>query len=72
MSQKDDNLISVMDVGSSKTRVLVAELQEGALKYRGHGIVPSAGVRKGLIAELGPAVDAINKAATTAEASAAP
>lgn len=67
MSQQPDNIIAVLDVGSSRTRVLVAELNEGALRYRGHGIVDSAGMRKGLIAELTPCVDAIDKAATLAE-----
>ena len=52
MSQKADNLIAVLDAGSAKTRVLVAELNDGALRYRGHGIVDSAGMRKGVIAEI--------------------
>ena len=67
MSQQAENLIAVLDAGSSKTRVLVAELNDGALRYRGHGIVDAAGMRKGLIAELSPAVDSINKATTLAE-----
>ena len=67
MSQQAENLIAVLDAGSSRTRVLVAELNDGALRYRGHGIVDAAGMRKGMIAELSPAVDAINKAATLAE-----
>jgi cell division protein FtsA len=67
MSQQAENLIAVLDAGSSKTRVLVAELNDGALRYRGHGIVDAGGMRKGLIAELTPAVDSINKAATLAE-----
>lgn len=67
MSQQADNLIAVLDVGSAKTRVLVAELNEGVLRYRGHGIVDSAGMRKGMIAELSPAVQAIDRAATLAE-----
>ena len=67
MGQKTDELITVIDVGSAKTRVLVAELHDGALRYRGHAIVDSKGMRKGLIAELGPATDCINKAATLAE-----
>ncbi|HEV2465117.1 MAG TPA: cell division protein FtsA [Acidobacteriaceae bacterium] len=71
MSQQPDNIIAVLDVGSSRTRVLVAELNEGALRYRGHGIVDSAGMRKGLIAELTPCVEAIDKAATLAETRAA-
>lgn len=67
MSQKADNLIAVLDAGSAKTRFLVAELNDGALRYRGHGIVDSAGTRKGVIAELAPAVESINQAATLAE-----
>ncbi len=67
MSQQAENLIAVLDAGSSKTRMLVAELNDGALRYRGHGIVDAAGMRKGLIAELSPAVDSINKATTLAE-----
>ncbi|NYF90596.1 cell division protein FtsA [Tunturiibacter empetritectus] len=67
MNQKQDNLITVLDAGSTKSCVLVAELQDGVLRYRGHGVEPSRGMRKGLIAELGPAAEAINRAALTAE-----
>jgi cell division protein FtsA len=67
MSQNSDDLITVLDAGSSKTRVFVAELHEGALRYRAHGVVDSAGVRKGLISDLHPASKAINEAATRAE-----
>ena len=67
MTQKQTNLITVLDAGSHKSVVLVAELQDGVLRYRGHGIEPSLGMRKGLIAELGPAAEAINRAALTAE-----
>jgi cell division protein FtsA len=67
VKEKNDNLITVLDAGSQKSCVLVAELQDGVLRYRGHGIERSKGMRKGLIAELGPAADAINRAALTAE-----
>jgi cell division protein FtsA len=67
MTQKQTNLITVLDAGSHKSVVLVAELQDGVLRYRGHGVEPSLGMRKGLIAELGPAAEAINRAALTAE-----
>ena len=62
MSQKLDNLIVVLDIGSAFTRVLAADLNEGALRYRGHGIVESAGMRKGLVAELNPAAKAVKAA----------
>ncbi|WP_213807649.1 cell division protein FtsA [Granulicella sp. dw_53] len=67
MNQKVDNLITVLDAGSAKSVVLVAELLDGVLRYRGHGVERSKGMRKGLIAELGPAAEAINRAALTAE-----
>jgi len=67
MSQKQDNLIVVLDIGSAWTRVLAADLNEGALRYRGHGIVESAGMRKGLISDLGPAVKAVKAANERAE-----
>jgi cell division protein FtsA len=67
VNQKPDNLITVLDAGSSKSIVLVAELHEGVLRYRGHGIEASRGMKKGLISALDPAAEAINKAALTAE-----
>jgi cell division protein FtsA len=70
LSQQPENVIAVMDIGSAKVRVLVAEIQEGALRYRGHGMADAAGMRKGMIADLRPATEAINRAATLAEESA--
>ena len=67
MNPKVENLITVLDAGSHKSCVLVAEVADGVLKYRGHGVEASKGMRKGLIAELGPAAEAINRAALTAD-----
>ena len=67
MNGKQAGLITVVDAGSSKICVLVAELQDGVLRYRGHGIEAARGMRKGLIADLGPAAEAINRAALEAE-----
>jgi len=67
MSQRRENLITVLDAGSAKICVLVAELQDGVLRYRGHGVEASRGMRKGLIADLAPAAAVINQAALTAE-----
>jgi cell division protein FtsA len=67
MSQKSDELLTVIDCGSSKIRVLVAELHEGALRYRAHSVVDSAGMRKGVISDLEPACKAIEQAANEAE-----
>jgi len=68
MAQRQDNLIVVLDIGSAWTRVLAADVNEGVLRYRGHGVVESAGMRKGLIAELGPAAKAVRTANERAEA----
>jgi cell division protein FtsA len=67
MSQNQDNLIVVLDMGSAYTRVLAGDLNEGALRYRGHGVVESAGMRKGLISDLGPAAKAVKAANEEAE-----
>lgn len=67
MNPKTENLITVLDAGSTKICVLVAELNDGVLRYRGHGIEASRGMRRGVISSLGPAGDAINKAAMAAE-----
>ena len=67
MTQKQDNLIVVLDIGSAWTRVLAADVIEGIPRYRGHGAVESAGMRKGLIAELSPAVRAVRSANEQAE-----
>jgi cell division protein FtsA len=69
MNGSADNLITVLDAGSSKTVVLVAEVVDRALRYRGHGIEVSRGMRRGVISDLGPAAKAINDAALAAERS---
>ena len=67
MKQDRENLITVLDAGSAKVCVLVAEVQDGVLRYRGHGVGKAKGMRKGLIADLGPAAEVINQVALTAE-----
>ena len=64
---KTENLLTVIDIGSAKTCVIVAEVNEYALRYRGHGIADSRGMRKGVIADLDKAVDSIKKAVEEAE-----
>jgi cell division protein FtsA len=67
MKQDRENLITVLDAGSAKVCVLVAEVQDGVLRYRGHGVGKAKGMRKGLIADLGPAAAVINEVALQAE-----
>ena len=61
------NFITAIDVGSAKTSVLVAELSEHGLRYRGHGISESRGLRKGVITDLDKAASSIQKAVEKAE-----
>jgi cell division protein FtsA len=61
------NFITAIDVGSAKTTVLVAEWSENGLRYRGHGIGESRGLRKGVITELDKAAGSIQKAVEAAE-----
>ena len=67
MGNQSENLLTVIDIGSAKTCVLVAEVNEYALRYRGHGISDSRGMRKGVIADLDKAVSSIKQAVEEAE-----
>jgi cell division protein FtsA len=62
MSEKQDNLIVVLDLGSAATRVIAADTNEGALRYRGHATMESAGMRRGLISDLNPAARVVKAA----------
>jgi cell division protein FtsA len=70
MAKVNDNIISILDVGSMKTCVLVGEVTEAGLRYRGHGVSESRGSRKGVIVELEKAAASIQRAMEQAEASA--
>jgi cell division protein FtsA len=67
MPSQPPNFITAVDVGSAKTCVLIAEISEHGLRYRGHGISESRGLRKGVITELDKAVSSIQKAVERAE-----
>ncbi len=69
MPSREPNFITAIDVGSAKTTVLVAELSDNGLRYRGHGICQSRGLRKGVITELDKAVGSIQKAARSLKTS---
>src|SRR3954466_1107929 len=64
---KPGDLITVIDVGSAKTCVLVGESIEGTLRYRAHGATESKGTRKGAISDLEKASSSIQKAVEEAE-----
>lgn len=67
MTNPVQNLLTAIDVGSAKTCVLVAEVTDGGLRYRGHGVAESHGSRKGIIVELEKAAASIQKAVEQAE-----
>jgi len=67
MGSQSENLLTVIDVGSAKTSVIVAEVNDYALRYRGHSISDSRGMRKGVIADLDKAVASIKEAVEEAE-----
>ena len=70
MARTQDCFLTAIDVGSAKTCVLVAEVTESGLRYRGHGLAESRGSRKGIIVDLEKAVASIQKAVERAEDSA--
>ena len=67
MAKQQGNFLTAIDVGSAKTCVLMAEVTDNGLRYRGHGLAESRGSRKGVIVDLDKAVAAIQKAAEAAE-----
>jgi cell division protein FtsA len=67
MANQYQNFVTVIDVGSAKTCVLVADVTPAGLRYRGHGIADSRGSRKGVIVELDKAVGSIQRAVEQAE-----
>jgi cell division protein FtsA len=70
MPKPHENFLTAIDVGSAKTCVLVAEISDAGLRYRGHGLAESRGSRKGIIVDLEKAVASIQKAVERAEDSA--
>jgi len=70
MPKPHENFLTAIDVGSAKTCVLVAEIGDAGLRYRGHGLAESRGSRKGIIVDLEKAVTSIQKAVERAEDSA--
>jgi len=67
MGNQHQHFITAIDVGSAKTCVLVAEISDNGLRYRGHGVTESRGSRKGIIVDLDKAVASIQKAVEQAE-----
>jgi cell division protein FtsA len=67
MGKRNENIITVIDLGSAKTVVLAVETTEAGLRYRGHGIAPSGGTRRGVIVDLDAAGKSVAEAVARAE-----
>ena len=67
MSKLQLILLTAIDVGSSKTCALVTEVTDSGLRYCGHAIGESRGMRKGVIVDLEKAVGCVRSAVEEAE-----
>jgi len=67
MAKQNANLLTAIDIGSSKTIAMIAEITEGGLRFRAHGIAESRGTRRGLIVDLDKAAAGVQKAVEQAE-----
>jgi cell division protein FtsA len=70
MAKSNENILTVVDIGTAKTVALVAEITEAGLRYRGHGVTDSRGSRKGVIVDIDKAVGSVQKAMEEAESTA--
>jgi len=67
MANQQASLMTAIDVGSAKTCILLAEITDNGLRYRGHGLTDSRGSRKGVIVDLEKAASSIQRAVEQAE-----
>jgi cell division protein FtsA len=64
------NVLAGLDVGTSKVCALVAEsAADGSIGLLGHGVVPCAGLRKGVVVNIEATVEAIRMVVAEAEKS---
>jgi cell division protein FtsA len=66
LSKKDKYLVG-LDIGSTKTSVLIAELADDRVKFLALGAAESKGLRKGAIVNLDSTVSSIRRAVEEAE-----
>jgi cell division protein FtsA len=66
LAKKDKYLVG-LDIGSTKTCVLIAEIDEEQVKFLALGAAESKGLRKGLIVNLDSTVSSIRRAVEEAE-----
>jgi cell division protein FtsA len=66
LSKKDKYIVG-LDIGSTKTCALIAEVMDDSVKFLALGAAESKGLRKGLIVNLDSAVSSIRRAVEEAE-----
>jgi cell division protein FtsA len=64
---KKENVIVGLDIGTTKTCVVVAGLHEAGIEIMGVGSYPSEGLRKGVVVNIESTVDSIKGAVEEAE-----
>ena len=64
---KNTNLIAGLDIGTTKTSVLVCEATENGIDIVGMGTTPSDGLRKGVVVNIENTVESIKGAVEEAE-----
>ncbi len=64
---KNEQMVVSLDLGTTKTCVLVGLLDEDGLEVAGFGIAPSRGLRKGVVINLDSTVESIRQAVEEAE-----
>lgn len=64
---KKDKYLVGLDIGSTKTSVLIAEIEDELVKFLSLGAAESKGLRKGLIVNLDSTVSSIRRAVEEAE-----
>ncbi len=69
MTKKERYLVA-LDIGSTKTCALIADIENGCTKFLAMGAAESKGSRKGLIVNLDAAVSSIRRALEEAEGAA--
>ncbi|MEA3486882.1 MAG: cell division protein FtsA [Thermodesulfobacteriota bacterium] len=64
---KRDNIVAGLDIGTTKTCVIVGEITNTGIDIIGIGTHPSSGLRKGVVVNIDSTVDSIKRAVEEAE-----
>jgi cell division protein FtsA len=68
VTNKGPEIVTGLDIGTTKICVIVAEVTESGVEIIGCGTSPSRGLRKGVVVNIDGTVDSIKKAVEAAEA----